>query len=254
LQRAWTVVTRDQVVTFASLIGIALLAWLYLLHMAMRMPEMDMGAAMTPHPEGSLTRFSLTALMWAVMMIGMMLPSAMPMILLFAAVQRRHAARPARAVTIFVAGYLLVWGGFSLLAAALQQLLAGAMLLSGTMALVEPWTGGLLFLVAGLYELSPLKGRCLDRCRGPLAFITGHWRPGLTGAFRMGVAHGAYCLGCCWALMLLLFAGGVMNLIWVAALAALVLVQKVAPDGVRLARAGGIALSAVGVALLFRAI
>ena len=250
MKPAWTALARDQVLVLASLAGITLLAWLYLLHIAMPMPGMDMSRAMTPHSAWSVTRFALTALMWAVMMVGMMLPSAAPMILLFAAVQRRHSAHPTIAILAFVGSYLLVWGGFSLVAAMLQHLLGRSRLLSEEMSLVAPWAGGLLFIVAGAYEVSSLKQRCLDHCRGPLAFMIGHWRPGLAGAVRMGAEHGAYCLGCCWALMLLLFVGGVMNLIWVAALATVVLAQKVVPGGGALARAGGIALSIVGLVLL----
>ena len=138
MQQGLAKLTRDQYLVLGSLVGITLLAWLYLVHMAWRMPEMDMGGAMMmAHPQGTSTQFALTALMWAVMMVGMMLPSAMPMILLFAMVQRRHAARPRLSVAAFVAGYLLVWGAFSVAAAALQTLLASMMLLGPTISLTR---------------------------------------------------------------------------------------------------------------------
>lgn len=254
MQQGLAKLTRDQYLVLGSLVGTTLLAWLYLVQMAWRMPGMDMrDAMMVSHPQGTFTQFALTALMWAVMMVGMMLPSAMPMVLLFATVQRRHAARPGLPIAAFVAGYFLVWGTFSVVAAALQTLLSSTMLLAPTMSLTSGWIGGLLFLAAGAYEFSPLKRRCLDHCRSPLAFVMAHWRPGLSGAVRMGIEHGAFCLGCCWVLMLLLFVGGVMNLAWVAALTALVLVQKIAPGGAMLSRVTGGVLLAIGLVLLGRA-
>ena len=247
--------TPDQALVLASLAGVTALAWLYLVHMARHGSGMAMSDAMlAAHPGAGLAAFGLTALMWAVMMVGMMLPSAVPMVLLFTAVQRRHAARPGLRTALFVAGYLVVWGGFAILAAGAQSLLAGAALLSESLTLTGPWPGGLLFLAAALYELSPLKRRCLDGCQGPVAFIVAHWRPGAWGALRMGLAHGAYCLGCCWVLMLLLFVGGVMNLAWVGLLAALVLAQKLAPGGVAVARATSAVLALAGLVLLVRAL
>jgi predicted metal-binding membrane protein len=261
---AWRL-TRDQAVVLASLVGVTVLAWLYLVHLAASMgasmsdmpdmPGMSMGDAMTvSDPHWDLARFALTAVMWVVMMIGMMLPSAAPMILLFAAVQRRHAAYPLSMTAVFVSGYLLVWGGFAVLGAALQDALTNAALLSPALWLESAWLGAVVFLAAGVYEWSPVKNRCLDHCRGPLAFITGHWRPGTGGALRMGIEHGIFCLGCCWVLMLLLFAGGVMNLFWVAALALLVLLQKLLPGGRVLSRTTGAVMAAAGVVLLAHAV
>ncbi len=263
MTRIWAAITKEQFWVLFSLAGLTLLAWLYLMHIAADMPGtsmadmpgMEMSDGMMPaHPQGALLQVALSAVMWAVMMVGMMLPSAIPMILLFAAVQRKNSTRPRLAVAIFLSAYLLVWGGFSVVAAALQTLLTNTLLLSPSLALTSTWGAGLFLLVAGLYELSPLKGRCLDQCRGPVSFIASHWRPGRTGAFRMGVTHGAYCLGCCWALMLLLFVGGVMSLVWVAVLSAVVLVQKVAPGGQILSRIGGAGLSVAGVVLVFQAL
>jgi predicted metal-binding membrane protein len=185
------------------------------------MPDMAMSS--TP------SQFLLTAIMWAVMMIGMMLPSATPMILLFTMVQRKQGTRPILTTGTFAAGYLIIWGGFAVVAAGLQVELGQMALLSPSLALVSKRLAGITFLLAAAYEFSPLKNRCLTQCSSPLSFITVHWRPGIAGALRMGIVHGAFCVGCCWALMLLLFVAGVMNLLWVALLAVLVLVQKVLP-------------------------
>lgn len=241
-------VSRDQKIVLATLVAIAGLAWVYLFSLSQDMAGMDdmPAMAMAPMP----APFSLTAIMWAVMMVGMMLPSALPMILLFATVQRRQGTQPLLTSGTFVAGYLLVWGGFAVAAAALQTELGNMALLSPSMVLVSKKVAGLTFLLAAAYEFSPLKNRCLTQCSSPIGFITSHWRPGLSGAFRMGVLHGAFCVGCCWALMLLLFTAGVMNLIWVATLATLVLAQKVVPYTRAATRVAGVAMAVVGLVLL----
>ena len=179
--------------------------------------------------------------MWFVMMIAMMLPSAAPMMMIYARVFRqgqRHgqiAGEGAPPVAAFAGGYLVCWLGFSVLATALQYALEHAGLVDGMWmwALNRYLTAGLL-IGAGLYQLSPLKTVCLSHCRSPAAYLAGKWRAGPGGAFRLGIEHGAYCLGCCWVLMLLLFAGGVMNLVWIAGLTILVLLEKLAPFGARL--------------------
>jgi len=203
---------------------------------------------MSPMPAS----FWLTALMWAVMMVGMMLPSALPMILLFTTVQRKQGKQPVLTTGTFAAGYLLVWGGFAIVAAALQTQLEGLAVLSPSLTFVSTRLAGLAFLLAAAYEFSPLKNRCLTQCSSPLSFITVHWRPGIRGALRMGVLHGAFCVGCCWALMLLLFVAGVMNLLWVAALAVLVLVQKVVPYPRTATTVAGAAMAVVGLVLVLR--
>ncbi|HEX6156246.1 MAG TPA: DUF2182 domain-containing protein [Burkholderiales bacterium] len=187
-------------------------------------------------------------LMWWVMMIGMMLPSAAPMTLTFATVnrRRRELGTPYVPTAVFVAGYLLAWGAFSLVATAVQWALEHAALMSPGMHLSSPLVGGLVFVAAGLYQLTPLKHACLRRCRSPLAFVLERWHEGTAGALRMGAEHGAYCLGCCALLMALLFVGGVMNLIWAAAIAAWVLVEKLLPAGEALARAAGVIAILVG--------
>jgi predicted metal-binding membrane protein len=189
--------------------------------------------------------FTLTALMWWVMMVGMMVPSAAPMVLLFGGIQRQQLAHenPAQRVAAFTLGYLVAWGAFSLLAATAQVGLVELALLAPMALVVTPsWLGALLVGLAGLYQLTPLKNRCLRHCRSPAVFLTNHWRQGTGGAFHMGLTHGVFCVGCCAVLMGLLFVVGVMNLLWVAAIAAFVLVEKVVPRGELIARASGVAL------------
>ncbi len=187
--------------------------------------------------------------MWGVMMAAMMLPSAAPLLLLYAGMGRRQAtAGPARLGVYGMAlGYLLVWLLFSAGATALQRLLSGLLLLTPMMEPARPWAGGALRVLAGAYQLTPLKGACLRQCRSPIAFLMPRWRTGTLGAVRMGEEHGAYCLGCCWALMLLLFAGGVMNLQVIVALTLFELVEKTAPFGMITGRIAGAVLIALGV-------
>jgi predicted metal-binding membrane protein len=234
-----------------ALLGLAALGWLYLHVVAADMAAMgDMTMAM---PSKGPVDLALLLAMWWIMMIGMMLPSAAPMILTFATISRRRRERgqPYAPTALFVAGYVLAWGGFSVAATLAQWGLERAALLAPmSMATTSAWLGGLLFLAAGLYQLTPLKQACLRACRSPFDFALNHWRDGNAGALGMGIAHGLYCLGCCWVLMTLLFVGGVMNLLWVAALAAVVLVEKLLPLGAWTARIGGVLLIGWGAWLL----
>lgn len=186
--------------------------------------------------------------MWVVMMIGMMLPSAAPTLLLYATVVRKSApgAQVPLQVYSFAAGYLLIWALFSVVATVLQHFLSEALLLSPMMELQNRTWAGALLAIAGVYQFAPLKRTCLNSCRSPVKFITQHWRAGSAGALRMGLAHGLYCLGCCWALMLLLFVGGVMNLWVIAAITLLVLLEKVAPRGAQGGRLSGALLVLLG--------
>jgi predicted metal-binding membrane protein len=194
----------------------------------------------------------LMFLMWWIMMLAMMLPSAAPMILLFAMINRKQREKGAPYVPtgIFAAGYALVWGGFSVLAVAAQWGLERSGLLSSMMASTSVMLGAGLLIAAGTYQLTPLKHACLRHCRSPIFFITHHWRPGELGALRMGVAHGAFCTGCCWFLMALLFYGGIMNLYWIVGLAGFVLLEKTIPAGHWLGGLAGALLIAWGAALL----
>lgn len=241
-------VSREQAIVGLSVVAIAALAWAYLFSLSQDMRSMDdmPGMAMSPEPAPYL----LTAIMWAVMMVGMMLPGALPMILLFTTVQQKQGRIPVLTTGTFAAGYLVVWVGFAAAAAALQVELGQVALLSQSLALVSKRLAGLTFLVAAAYEFSPLKDRCLTLCSSPIGFIMSHWKPGFAGAFHMGVSHGAFCVGCCWALMLLLFAAGVMNLLWVAALAVLVLVQKVLPYRRMTTAVAGTAMAVAGLVLI----
>lgn len=194
----------------------------------------------------------LMLLMWGVMMAAMMLPSAAPMLLLHATLARRRAMRgePVVATGIFAAGYLTVWSLFSLAAVLLQFLLQRAALLSPMLALTSQGGAGLVLIGAGLYQWTPLKHTCLRHCRSPLDFVLTQWREGRWGAFVMGLRHGAYCVGCCWMLMLLLFVGGVMSLAWIAGLALWVLVEKLVPAGHWLGQGlGGVLVAWGGVTL-----
>jgi len=190
------------------------------------------------------------------MMVAMMLPSAAPAILLFAALSRtRRTGGVSTAVSaaVFASGYLLVWTLYASMAAIIQWELHRAALLTPRMASATPWLGGSLLVLAGLYQWLPLKGACLRHCRSPLHFFGTEWREGVVGALVMGMRHGSYCVGCCWLLMALLFVAGVMNLVWVAVLAALVLAEKVFPGGRIIGKVSGIALVAWGVWLLVSA-
>ena len=244
---------RQRVVIVAALAGNVALAWLYLYlaaaDMTAAMAGMDRTMAMPA--KGAIDLLVLFA-MWLVMMVGMMLPSVAPVILTFATVNRNRRARaePYVPAALFAGGYLLAWAGFSLAATLAQAALERAALLSPMdMATDRRLLGGLLFIAAGLYQFTPVKLACLRFCRSPLDFVINHWRDGPGGALRMGIAHGLYCLGCCWILMLLLFVGGVMNLVWVAALAIVVLVEKLT-TGSWIGRLGGVLLAAYGFWLL----
>lgn len=243
---------RERLVTIAGLLAVTAAAWAWLAAgagMDMSMAGMDMHAPVAWTPAYAALMF----VMWWVMMAAMMLPSAAPMILLFAAVNRRNGGGGAPGVPagVLAAGYLLVWGAFSLAATVLQGVLEASGLLSSmVMTATSAWLGGGLLLAAGVYQLTPLKRACLQRCRGPLAFIMQYWRPGWAGALRMGVLHGMWCVGCCWLLMAVLFYGGVMDLYWIAGLALIVLIEKVLPYGERVAWASGAAFIAWGAAEL----
>ena len=192
-----------------------------------------------------------TFAMWAVMMAGMMAPSALPMLLLFAAARAGRDKRGVSPATLtFGLGYLAVWTGFSVGATVAQWGLHQAALLSMAMASSSGRLTGAILIAAGVYQLTPWKSRCLTHCRSPLGFLMTNWRDGTMGAFRMGLRHGAYCLGCCWALMCVLFAVGVMNLLWVAALTGFVLIEKIGPAGAIVARVAGVAMVGFGIAAI----
>ena len=204
---------------------------------------------MTPWSTATLVPLFL---MWAEMMVAMMIPSAAPMILTFAMVnrKRREQERPFVPTGIFLLGYLAVWTGFSALAAAAQWILHAKALLSPIMVGTSPLLGGALLIVAGIFQWTPFKNACLSHCRTPLGFLMTDWQEGKRGAFTMGLKHGAYCTGCCWFLMALLFVAGVMNIWWIGIITVFVLLEKVAPEALALGKITGVALALWGVMML----
>ena len=228
-QRSWPLVG------LLILVPAVCLLWIAILSRDMYGP-MNGASAWMMTPRWDLLHFALMWLMWAVMMTGMMLPSAAPMILL--------VGGPAGPIVAL--GYVSVWAAFSVAATALQFALMRLLVLTPMMETTNRAAIAILLGVAGVYQLTPWKQACLTSCQSPMAFLSRRWRSGSFGAFRMGVEHGAYCVGCCWALMLLLFAGGVMNLTVIAALTVFVAFEKLAPMGAWSARVSGILL--VGVA------
>jgi len=249
---------RDRAVVGAALLAIALVAWLYLVHLSATMPGMDMadmpGMAMPRAHAWDPLDVGLLFIMWAVMMIAMMVPAAAPMVLTFAMVQRQRQEQDRATVptVVFLLGYALVWTAYAAVAALVQGRLHEADLLSATMASTSTRLGGALLLIAGVFQWTPLKQACLAKCRSPLSFVMSEWREGRAGAFVMGVRHGAYCVACCWALMALLFVAGVMNLLWIAGLAILVLVERVLPGGPAVSRIVGVLFLLTGVVVLVR--
>ena len=241
-------VRRDRMVVVAGLAALTVLAWLYIIQLS-RM--------MSPHPVMAMPMLADMAVpelgylipMWIVMMVAMMVPSASPTILLFANVARARKARgiPTASAGVFTVGYLVVWTVYATVAATLQSELHHRALLSSNMASASPWLGGGLLIVAGIYQWLPIKGTCLSHCRSRFGIFSHQWREGTGGALIMGMRHGSYCVGCCWALMTLLFVAGVMNLLWVAAIAILVLAEKLGPGGRPLGRLTGALLMVWGI-------
>jgi predicted metal-binding membrane protein len=274
---------RERAITGAALGVLCALAWFYLLSGAgfgaaawnitglsppsppgpggmagMDMAGMASASGEANPPVWGAGFWALSAGMWWTMMVAMMVPSAAPTILLFGHVQRRALTQGQSAelapIGVFAGAYLLVWLGFSLLAVAAQWALQRNGLISpAAMASQSRWLSAGVLIGAGLYQLSPLQNACLSHCRSPAGFLSRHWRAGAWGALRLGVLHGAYCVGCCWMLMALLFVGGVMNLAWVAGLTLLVMAQKLLPGGQWIGRVCGVALLVWGVAVAFRA-
>jgi len=239
---------RDRAVVLGSLALVVALAWAWLLLGAgIDMEEMDMGGGqmMLMLPEWSVAYGLVVFAMWAVMMVAMMLPSAAPVTLLVANIARQRAAKGGAlgaGTALFVLGYLAVWFTFAAIATLLQWGLDEAGTMSDAMALANRIIAGIVLIGTGIYQWTPLKEMCLRHCRSPLDFLLFHWREGRLGAFLSGLGHGAFCLGCCWMLMALLFVGGIMNLAWIAAIALLVLIEKTLPWGGWMGRLIGIVL------------
>lgn len=252
---------RERFIALASLLAVVALAWFHLWNEAARMEVMPAGAlgtaaaalhTMAPRQAWAIGSLLPTFLMWSTMMVGMMLPSAAPAIVLYASLVRKNRARGTAlpAVWIFTAGYLAMWTAFSLAATLLQAAFEAGALLTPMLVSDSPWLSSGLLIAAGIYQWLPVKDACLEKCRDPLQFFLFRWRPGAWGALRMGAEHGGYCTGCCWALMLLLFTAGVMNLIWVAAIAGFVFVEKLLPPGRLIGRLTGVGLALTGGAII----
>jgi predicted metal-binding membrane protein len=251
------ILKRDRLIVAGGLAALAALAWAYTLWLALGMQGGPMPITMAmPQPHGwTAVDFLLMLVMWDVMMVAMMTPAVTPVVLLVAAVNRQRAGGVGGGMSIaaFVAGYLLAWTGFSLAATLAQWGLHDQALLSNAMGKVGGWLGPALLVAAGLYQLTPAKGLCIRHCRSPLQFLMTSWRPGPRGGLVMGLRHGLYCVGCCWALMALLFVAGIMNILWIAGLAALVLIEKLSGPGVWVGRLVGVLLIAWGVWLAWLA-
>jgi predicted metal-binding membrane protein len=248
-----TFLRRERLIIGGCLAAMVILAWLYLLHTKTAMSDVDMpGMVMLDLHEWGLTTVLLLFVMWTVMMVAMMVPSAAPMILAFLTVNQRRQAtdRPLVPVAIFVFGYLAVWTAFSAVATFAQWGLHRAAMLSTMMVATSPSLKGGLLIAAGIFQWTPLKRACLRGCRSPLSFLMSEWREGSAGAFVMGLRNGTYCVGCCWILMALLFVAGVMNLFWVAAIALFVMAEKILGKGELLAHVAGVALVIAGAALM----
>jgi predicted metal-binding membrane protein len=248
---------RDFIAVAGSLLTIVAIAWWYLFSLSAGMSgDMDAaGASMDPFmppPVWSAKYALMMFVMWAVMMIGMMLPSVTPTVMIYAMVVKKAAkdGKPVAATGVFVAGYLLVWAGFSVLAATGQYFLDKWQLLSPMMTTTNYLLGGSLLLIAGAWQFTPLKDQCLHQCRSPVEFIYKNWEKGNAGAVKMGVKHGLFCVGCCWALMLLLFVGGVMNLLWIALLSIFVLLEKILPFGRVSGKISGVLMIIAGLSFL----
>lgn len=253
------VARKQAIVTGVAIAAIAAAAWAYLVQDPMPAP---MGDGMHGMPGMQMTATALGAwgwaealllfAMWAVMMVAMMLPSAAPMILLYSRIAATRSKRgsPFTPVIFFAGGYLMSWWAFSAVATLIQFSLHSLALLSPDMRAASPIAGAALLIAGGIYQWLPIKQSCLTHCRSPLGFLSTSWREGRAGAVRMGLTHGAFCVGCCWMLMALLFVAGVMNLVWVAALSIVVLLEKILPGGPWIARGLGIVLILAGVSLL----
>jgi len=257
---------HDRVIVIIALTVVIVASWAYVLAGAgtgmstLKMTSWQMALGLSHSmampvnwtPEYAVVMF----FMWWIMMIAMMLPSAAPMILLYAKVTRTSSDEAIAhvgllPVAFFTLGYVLAWAAFSAIATALQWAFESIGVLSPMMMnSTNQLFAGLILLFAGVYQLTPLKQACLKHCRGPIGFLLQHWRPGTWGAFRMGVSHGAYCLGCCWGLMAILFFGGIMNLYWIIGLALIVLLEKLLPVGPSLSYVTGGLLSIWGVSLI----
>jgi predicted metal-binding membrane protein len=236
---------------WGSLTAIVGLAWAYLIQLASNMSAMDMAAVSAMRPWLAID-YLMMFIMWAVMMIGMMVPTALRSVSIYAHIanQAKNTGSPVAATYWFIFGYVLVWTGFSLLAATLQGVLTAFGLLSSMMVASSAYLGAGLLITAGLYQLSPWKDTCLQHCQTPALFLAGRFGPRIADGIKLGIHHGAYCLGCCWLLMALLFVGGVMNLLWIVLITAFVFLEKLLPLQFRLSHVAAVLMIVTGTGFL----
>lgn len=243
---------RSRTLVLSGLLIVTAASWAYLVFLSLHMSDMSSPFAMPMTSAWSASDTALMWVMWAVMMAGMMLPSATPMIITYSTSTRSGVSGLHGSTSGFVIGYLVAWSGFAALAAGAQWVLHDAALVSPMGVSTSRWLGGVLLVGAGAYQFSPFKNACLRQCRSPVGFILNEWRDGRRGAFVMGLRHGSVCIGCCWALMAVVFVLGVMNLWWVALVAAVVLFEKLTPGrlptdalGVAFVAWGGVLLAGI---------
>lgn len=245
---------RDRWLIIVSMVVLCLLSWSYLFHAAKLGHHQTMAMPDATAWDGGL--LAVSTLMWSIMMIAMMLPTATPMVLSFTRLQHRRwpRAHAARLIWSFIAGYLVAWSLFSLAAASGQWTLHGLGLMTAAMGRAAPFIAGAFLIGAGLFQWSSVKDACLSKCRSPLDFLLNEWRPGTRGALTMGLRHGLFCVGCCWMLMLLMLVGGVMNVFWMAAITLYVLAEKLLPRMREWGRLTGTLLMLTGILMLTRSL
>lgn len=240
---------REQLLAFFCLAIVIAISWTYMLHMSRRMSgtgtDITLACLMRWGPGDIAHSF----VMWAIMMVAMMFPSAAPMTLMFSIVNRQQgeSQRPIIPMGLFVLGYFLVWTSYSLLASLAQWGLHVAALLSHDLVITSSLLGGILLIAAGIFQWTPLRDACMSKCRSPLGFLMAEWREGRGGALIMGLRHGVNCVGCCWLLMLLSFVLGIMNMVWMAVLTVFMLIEKTFPGGHWVSRTAGLILVVWGI-------
>jgi len=251
------VLKKDRLIVVIALLILCVLSWLYIIYLYNQMYPMNMDAlffAMPMTSKWSWTDFVLLFIMWFVMMIAMMTPSVTPLVLIFTLINRKRqqGQNPFVPSVYLLSGYFLIWAAFSLLATLLQWSLQQVSLLNPEMVTTNKILGGSILIFAGVFQFTSLKNTCLRTCQTPISFIHQHWKEGKSGALRMGIKNGIYCLGCCWILMLLLFVSGIMNILWIAIISLFVLTEKVLSSVKIISVIAGIALVAYGIIILLQ--
>lgn len=251
---AHAAIKRDRNIVLVGLAAVIFVATVYTVHMASHFGRpIDVALMHSTHVvQTGRNSFLMLFSMWAVMQVAMMSPTAVPMILMHGKIERHRNPQklPFFRIGLFFSGYIMLWGVFSLVFALLQMGIQSTALLSPDMASTSPWLSGGILIAAGLFQFSHLKQACLKQCRSPVTYLMTEWRNGSGGALLMGLKHGAHCVGCCWIIMALLFVAGVMNLFWMAAITAFVLIEKLAPNGDYFGRVVGIGLIIWGLSLI----